>query len=578
LRCAARAGYRRAIARRTLHGRRAVAAVIAVVVALLVLAAAAGAAPPQRAALTRYTVPDPGTPPRPVPVGDFNGDGLNDWAVGNPSAGDGAGRASIVYGTRTPANLSLAGGSATVSALVGYRQIVPPSTPGTDVGESVAGLGDVNGDGLGDVLVGGADDAWVVFGHRGAAATVRADQLGAGGFRITFPGYTARSVQPMADLNGDKRADMVLQLNSRPGSGATPTSKLVVIFGGSATTTVDTRSLGLGGYTVTASGGRIFSNLVTGNFGNDKRPDMAVELDGPASTDVAILFGRSSAVVADAANPGQNGRVLTGATTPSPVGDLDGDGWDELGIVVPGEAWIVYGSDALGTTPALDSRSRAIRLTGLFDPRWVGDLDGDGRSDAGIQSATGLRLLSGADAPGRNSTLNASDPRLGLLAGAPQYPQAYPPNAFNGLGDVDGDGRMDIAYASHGALLSASSGTYDVRVDVTNGTVDRIPPDMGASGMFQPATFRAGASPLGTNVVLALSEPAKVTMRIWSVASGTLIVTARGDRPAGVSSGFWDGRVNGVPLPAGSYIGEFFATDAAGNRCPSTYETFTVKP
>jgi hypothetical protein len=98
-------------------------------------------------------------------IGDVNGDGYDDLALGADStAAANSDAAYVVYGAETgPAWLDTA-------ALDdrGYRIL---GEPGSSTGYGVAPAGDVNRDGLGDVLVGGygagsGGRAWIVYGVR----------------------------------------------------------------------------------------------------------------------------------------------------------------------------------------------------------------------------------------------------------------------------------------------------------------------------------------------------------------------------------------------------------------------------
>jgi FG-GAP repeat len=85
-------------------------------------------------------------------AGDVNGDGLADLVIGSPTSSRSttfAGTAYVVYGRRRTANIDLAdlGGG-------GFR--IDGAQAGDRIGEAVDGAGDVNGDGLDDVVVGPA--------------------------------------------------------------------------------------------------------------------------------------------------------------------------------------------------------------------------------------------------------------------------------------------------------------------------------------------------------------------------------------------------------------------------------------
>ena len=123
-------------------------------------------------------------------AGDVNGDRRMDVIIGAPSAGnngrDSSGSAYVVFGQRSTATIDLAslGGG-------GFR--IDGAAQGDVAGFAVSTAGDVNGDGLADVVVGAPEadnnfreqsgSAYVVFGQR-TAAPVDLSALGGRGFRI----------------------------------------------------------------------------------------------------------------------------------------------------------------------------------------------------------------------------------------------------------------------------------------------------------------------------------------------------------------------------------------------------------
>jgi hypothetical protein len=153
-------------------------------------------------------------------TGDMNGDGLGEAAVGtdfadNPTAGDGsAGSAWVVFGKSSNSTVALASlGSA------GFRI---DGEKGTDqAARSLGAPGDVNGDGVPDVVVGalfadanarnGSGSAYVVYG-KSSATTVSLASLGSGGFRIdgaALGDNVGRSVGAGGDFNADGRPDVI---------------------------------------------------------------------------------------------------------------------------------------------------------------------------------------------------------------------------------------------------------------------------------------------------------------------------------------------------------------------------------
>ncbi|HEX8258600.1 MAG TPA: integrin alpha, partial [Allosphingosinicella sp.] len=117
-------------------------------------------------------------------AGDINGDGYGDVIVGADAGDDGgasAGEAYVIFGKASgfgPVDLGNIGAA-------GF--VIQGDAALDKAGFSVASAGDVNGDGLGDVIVGApfgddggtdAGEAYVIFGKAGGFGTIDLTNLG----------------------------------------------------------------------------------------------------------------------------------------------------------------------------------------------------------------------------------------------------------------------------------------------------------------------------------------------------------------------------------------------------------------
>jgi len=177
-------------------------------------------------------------------AGDVNGDGFADVVIGAQYAtanGVKSGAAYVVFGAA-----SVSSSSMDLSALDGTNGFkINGVSAGNETGFSVASAGDVNGDGVGDLVIGapGADPhgngsgaAYVVFGQSsGFSSSLDLSALdGTNGFRIS--GEAAHdgsgfSVASAGDFNGDGFSDLIIGAPYATANGHSYGGAAYVVFG-----------------------------------------------------------------------------------------------------------------------------------------------------------------------------------------------------------------------------------------------------------------------------------------------------------------------------------------------------------
>ena len=190
-------------------------------------------------------------------AGDFNGDGLDDLLVGTyqatPDGRFGAGETYLVMGNAAgfPAELSLSVLNAVIlnpSIGLKFKGIGANDYSG----RSVSSAGDVNGDGLGDIIIGAAmagatnrGQAYVVFGVASGApigpdiqelSNLLAANGGDGSRGFVIDGvssghYAGFSVSSAGDVNGDGFDDVLVGAPYASPSGRSYAGQAFVIFG-----------------------------------------------------------------------------------------------------------------------------------------------------------------------------------------------------------------------------------------------------------------------------------------------------------------------------------------------------------
>jgi hypothetical protein len=385
-------------------------------------------------------------------AGDVNGDGYGDVIVGAPlfdgSLGYEHGRVYLYLGAATG-----------LEATPAWTATGAPD--GALLGHSVAGAGDVNGDGYADVLVGApfmsvyADD-----GDDGSAYVYLGSQVGlestaswAEDFDTALSNF-GEAVSAAGDVDGDGYGDVIVGASNYD-NGALINAGAVYVYRGSAA-----------GVDATPAAELVFDEL-QGDFGYsvstagdvdaDGFGDVVVGAPGYGSTDEgsAFLYFGSAAGLETVAGLqlGADEEHSDFGVSVSTAGDVDGDGFGDVIIgalsfpyVHGGKVSLFHGSaSGLDVIPRWTMESEQLRAEFGTSVSSAGDVNGDGFGDVVI----GAEDWDSAafEEEGKAEVFLGS---AAGLEGAPAFTfgvgqsSAASGRSVSSAGDVDGDGYDDV--------------------------------------------------------------------------------------------------------------------------------------
>ena len=523
-------------------------------------------------------------------IGDINGDGFQDFALGAPRAQTpfttytDDGKAYIVFGDGSLPDIDIAAMAATdgftVNGLYGA---------GDELGWTATGGGDLNGDGFDDVVISStygleSGETFVIFGGAGPFADVDRSG-GTPDAAWTFTGAVTSSVNDTrgtmaatgGDIDGDGFDDLILGYRSfdapaKPGAG-----KVEVWLGGAGA------PVSGGVLTGAATGdnaGRRVANA--GDVNGDGYDDIAISapsIVNGANGMAYVVFGKPGGVGTVDLSALVDGFAILGddafdhiATDIKAAGDVNGDGFDDVILSTwyadtgAGEAYVIFGK-AGATNSFADVDLGALTIADGFRiiPEGAGDglggavssagdLDGDGYDDLliGAQSAEDVTGGGGTAGAGRAYVIFGSD----TIAGATSTVTHQGTSAGETLtGTVLG---ADVMIGGQGADLIVGLGGADVLrggegddlLRVGDNTFRRIDGGTGTNVMQVTGNFSGGitltdADFLRVNDVSSIDLfDGSFNVTVGAIASNALIGrTLQIGTTGGNMTGLVDGRL-----------------------------------
>ncbi len=351
-------------------------------------------------------------------IGDLDGDGKPDIAVVNSSAYT----VSVYYNTATSGSISVGSFAAPVNFTTG-------------TGANSITIGDLDGDGKLDlVIANGGSDKVSVYRN-----TSTSGSIGVSSFASKVDFATGLNSFPysvaIGDLDGDGKPDLATANGN--------SSNVSVLRNTSTSGSITSSSFAA---KVNFTTGSSPQSIAIGDLDGDSKPDLAIANWGSDNVSVLRNTATSGSIVV-----GSFAAKVDFSTGTQPnsiaIGDLDGDGKPDLAVANNGSdnVSVLRNTATSGSIVAGSFAAKVNFTTGSYSYSvTLGDLDGDGKPDlaSANQSSSNVSVL-------RNTSISGSI-SAGSFATKVDFTTGTFPTSI-AIGDLDGDGRPDMALANTGS-------------------------------------------------------------------------------------------------------------------------------
>lgn len=395
-------------------------------------------------------------------AGDVNGDGYSDIIIGAPSATYGGGDTYegafyIHHGSAT--------GIVTTPSFRGES-----NQSNAMMGTSVAGAGDINGDGYSDIIVGAPQydyyqtndgRAYVYFGGTGNPSLISTIELNSDGANF------GASVATAGDVNGDGFSDVLISAPNHT-IGQTREGVSWVYHGGAGNSFDETADAAIESNIANTRLGNSVKGIgdVNGDGYSDIMIGSSAYTKGQTGEGIALIYHGSTSGIADDYTSLIAGTDIDSefGTSVASAGDVNGDGYNDVIVGAPGydvgaghtdegAVYIYLGNGNGVITPASIILQANKANTGLgISVSSAGDINGDGYSDV----VAGASRYDNGGLTDRGAIYIWLGSASGISAASQviiQGPQAGSQLGYSvsSAGDVNGDGYSDIIAGAYAA-------------------------------------------------------------------------------------------------------------------------------